>query len=161
VASDEASVYVPGVGFQVTVIKDPEHALRVMLLVSTSDGGTEFAFEMQDELRGGAARAGKAHYGWQNGMQVELRDAAGGPIRRSPPPERQGCRTSPSSAAPARPSKPSGRGWSTSSTSASSLSSSEVASDFSRTWGEQQPQLETIKVIESPQRTDIKFRVGT
>jgi hypothetical protein len=94
VATEDASVYVPGVGFrpstgglalaeQVTLVKDPEHALRVMLLVSTSERGTEFAFEMQDAPREAAARVGNVDYGWHNRLQVELRDATGVPVARS------------------------------------------------------------------------------
>ena len=91
---DAGSVYVRGVGFRpsrdavglagpVTVTRDPDHALRVMFLVSSSERGTELAFEMQDPARDAAARAGHADYRWHTQMQVELTDASGTPVSHS------------------------------------------------------------------------------
>jgi hypothetical protein len=85
---------VPEVGFRpasgglaltrpVEVTKDPEHALKVMHLVSTSARGTELAFEMRDEPRLVAAKAGNTDYMWHRRMRVELRDARGTSVPRA------------------------------------------------------------------------------
>ena len=86
-------VYVAGLGFRrsdggvalaepVTVVKDSEHALRVVRLISTSQNGTELAFEMVDAPRDRAARSGSADYAWHTRGVVELLDENGRRVPR-------------------------------------------------------------------------------
>lgn len=85
------SFYVPGVGFRSanalrmparTVVRQDERALAVVMLVS-SEAGTEVGFEIQDDRLQDACLAGKLEHSALMNLDVRLRDDDGNSYARS------------------------------------------------------------------------------